>query len=148
MASRDNDRVALAKAAYSYMDTESPNYGNVNTFFEFLADDVVFTVTCSPDTPVYGGAKRGKAAVIKFFTEDDPGVLTDLQVDGPLEFLGAGDRVVVLCSQSYTIKRTGRRIRNKACALVVDFHDELITRILNIEDLSDWNYESRRAKPA
>jgi hypothetical protein len=53
-----------------------------------------------------------------------------------MDFLGAGDRVVVLGRESFEIKKTGVTVTGSEYADVLDFRDGLITRFLVIQDLS------------
>nr|WP_246402360.1 nuclear transport factor 2 family protein [Jiangella mangrovi] len=103
-----------------------------------FAEDGVFKVPCPPGTPVFGGEFRGKDAIKKLFLEDDPDLIEGLVVEKPLEYFCNGDRVVVLTSYAYTIKKTGAIAKGKDIALVLDFADGRISVATEIQDLSEW----------
>jgi ketosteroid isomerase-like protein len=110
--------------------------------FDLMADDVVFKVPCPPDTPTWGGEIRGKQAFVELATVEDPDAIAALHVEEPLTYLGDGDRVVVLTKFSYTLKETGAVARTEI-ALVLDFRDGLITRAVEIQDMSEWVHACR-----
>lgn len=95
-------------------------------FFDALADDVVF------ELPV--GELRGKQAVIDYLA----GAGTTMEINPfvrPLEYYGAGDRVVVLGDETFRVRETGVSHRAE-WAWVHDLHEGRITRIVAIQDLS------------
>jgi ketosteroid isomerase-like protein len=101
--------------------------------FDHLADDVVFEATIPAGTPI-SGKFRGKQAVIDHFT--GLGDLLEFRQQRPLEFLGAGDRVVALGKESIEIRKSGVTVPQSEYATVLDFRDGMITRFLVIQDLS------------
>jgi ketosteroid isomerase-like protein len=121
------DNIALAKRLIN------PPDGNWQPLLDHLADDVVFNVTIPDGTPI-SGEFRGKPAVTEHF-ERLPELLA-FQQERPMNFLGAGDRVVVLGRESFEIKKTGVTVTGSEYADVLDFRDGLITRFLVIQDLS------------
>jgi ketosteroid isomerase-like protein len=121
------DNVALAKRLIN------PPDGNWQPLLDHLAEDVVFKVTIPEGTPI-SGEFRGKPAVTEHF-ERLPELLA-FEQEGPMDFLGAGDRVVVLGRESFEIKKNGATVTGSEYADVIDFGDGLITRFLVIQDLS------------
>ncbi|HZO24512.1 MAG TPA: nuclear transport factor 2 family protein [Chloroflexota bacterium] len=90
--------------------------------FAYLADDVVFKVTI-PEGTLISGEFRGKQAVIDYFTRI--GEIAELRREQPLQVLTAGNRVVLLGDDSFTVKKTGHIARSEY-AIVVDLRDGLI----------------------
>jgi ketosteroid isomerase-like protein len=121
------DYVALAKRLIN------PPDGNWQPLLDHLAENVVFKVTIPEGTPI-SGEFRGKPAVIEHF-ERLPGLL-EFEQERPMDFLGEGDRVVVLGRETMVIKRNGRTITGSEYADVLDFRDGQIVRFLVIQDLS------------
>lgn len=126
------DNVTVAKTACSHLDKKMSErvLSDYQPFFDSLADDVVLTHT-SPDG---SGEVRGKQAVIEsitdtFSTSSSPEVIEDIQLERPLEFIG-DDRVVVLWAECTRNKNTGLTSNGKEVAVVMDFRDGLITRML------------------
>jgi ketosteroid isomerase-like protein len=98
--------------------------------FDRLADDVVLEVTISGD-PRLGREVRGKRDVMAFFLNED--AVGGFGQDGPLEYSGSGDRVVVRNVETFG-RKTGIRARGRESAAVVDFRDGRIIRFLVIQD--------------
>lgn len=123
-------------------------------FVECLADDVVIKNTCPPDTPLYSEELRSKQVVAKKFLGGDWDMHADvtpieyLEMDRPLEYIGSGDRVVVLGAESFTVKKTGVVIGPAEFAMVLDFRDGLIARYLHIEDHSEVRDALREIYPS
>lgn len=140
------DNVALARKALSHLDARFHERGEgpLQPLFDSLAEDVVFEVPCAPDTPRYGEPARGKQAVIDLFLSD-PEFFEDVEIERPLEFIGNGDRVVVLFALRYRIKKTGVTFRNKEAALVIDFRYGKIVRMCEIQDMTPWSNAYPRA---
>jgi ketosteroid isomerase-like protein len=111
----------------------NPPDGNWQPLLDHLADDVTFRVTIPEGTPI-SGEFRGKAAVTEHFTRLPD--LLEFTQEAPMEFLGDGDRVVVLGRESFEIKKNGRLVSGSDYADVLDFKDGLITNFLVIQDLS------------
>lgn len=140
------DNVELAKRAYSGFEgqaarrasTEDARRGaeDYHSYFDFLADDVVVIYPVPPGTPI-SGETRGKQAVIDLCTAKAAEDFEDVRLDGPLEFIGAGSRVLILGSESYKIRKTGVTAHNKAFVVVLDFRDGKIVRNLQIKDMSE-----------
>lgn len=121
------DNLALAKRLIN------PQDGNWQPLLDHLAEDVVFNVTIPEGTPI-SGEFRGKPAVTEHF-ERLPELLA-FEQERPMDFLGAGDRVVILGRESFEIKKNGVTVTGSEYADVLDFRDGLITRFLVIQDLS------------
>jgi ketosteroid isomerase-like protein len=122
-----DDNIALAKRLIN------PPDGNWQPLLDHLAEDIVFKVTIPDGTPI-SGEFRGKPAVTEHF-ELLPELL-EFRQERPMDFLGAGDRVVVLGCESFEIKKNGVTVTGSEYADVLDLRDGLITRFLVIQDLS------------
>jgi ketosteroid isomerase-like protein len=131
------DNIALAK---QLIDTPD---GNWQPLFDHLADDVVFKVTVPDGTPI-SGEIRGRQAVIDHFTNLDD--LLAFRQEAPLEFFGSGDRVVILGTESFEVKKSGVTVFGSEYAGVIDFRDGQITRYLVIQDLSAFA-DAHRSNP-
>ena len=123
------DNIALAERLIN------PPDGNWQPLLDHLAEDIVFKVTIPDGTPI-SGEFRGKPAVTEHF-ERLPELLA-FQQELPMDFLGAGDRVVVLGRESFEIKKNGVTVTGSEYADVLDFRDGLIARFLVIQDLSGY----------
>jgi ketosteroid isomerase-like protein len=99
---------------------------DMQPFFDALADDVAF------ELPV--GELHGRQAVIDYFNNGSA-LMEFHPFELPLEYFGAGDRVVQLGEETFEVKKSGIT-HHAAWAWVFDVHDGRITRILVIEDLS------------
>lgn len=133
-----NSNVELARKAYSDLDDKrgGRSEADFQPYIDLLAEDVVFQYAAPDGTPV-SGEFHGKQAVVEFMTVTSPELVEDIRLEGELEYFGRGDRVVVLGAESYTIRKTGVSVRNKQFAVVMDFREGLISRVLQIKDLSD-----------
>lgn len=104
---------------------------------DILAEDVKFKSTIPDGTPI-SGEFRGKKAVSEYFNV----ILQDVAVfkqQIPMEFIDAGNRVIILGDDAYTLKKTGETYRSPY-ASIFTFEGELIRDILIIQDLSGiWN---------
>lgn len=134
------DNVALAKRAWSQAETPiiERSIDDSQPMFDLLAEDVVWKVACPEDTPIFGGEFRGKQAVIDYFTTVNREFQEDAWLERPLEFVGDGDRVLVLGTETYVLSSPKVTISNKEFAIVMDFRDGLIVRMLHITDLSEF----------
>lgn len=106
-----------------------------DTLADHLADDVVLTLTM-PDRPPRAGQLHGKEAVMGHFAGmDELGEFDALA--GPLDFLSnpTGDRIAVVGEIKYRMARSGAEGTGQY-ALVMDFRDGRISRILDLMDLS------------
>lgn len=140
MQNRAQDNVALAKKAYGALEdrgAEQRQDSDFQPFLDALADDVVFRYAAPEGTPL-SRELHGKPEVIEFLTVTAPELVEDVHLTRPLEFVGDGDRVVVLGAESYTLKKTGAQARNKSFAVVMDFRDGRVVRLVQIKDLSEF----------
>lgn len=126
------DCISLAKRAYSAL--ESTDY---TEYFDLISQDVILKFAVPRGTPI-GGKFQGKPAVVDFFTATALELFEDIRLEGPLEFLGSGNRVVILGRESYTIKKTTIRAQNKAFAIVLDFKDGQIVRDHQIKEMTEF----------
>jgi uncharacterized protein len=131
------DNIALAKQLID------PPDGNWQPLFDHLAVDVVFKVTVPDGTPI-SGEIRGRQAVVDHFTHLDD--LLEFRQEAPMEFFGSGDRVVVLGTESFEVKKSGVTVSGSEYASVIDFRDGQITRYLVIQDLSAFA-DAHRSSP-
>jgi ketosteroid isomerase-like protein len=100
---------------------------------DHLADDVVFKATIPDGTPI-SGELRGKHAVVDHLA--NLGDVLEFRQEQPLQFLGTGERVVILGKESVEIKKNGVTVPESEYATVLDFQDGLIKRFLVIQDLT------------
>lgn len=119
----DPDIIAMMKRIWGPLERGESDYG---PFFGALADDVVLEVSV--------GEVRGKQAVIDYYVHASA-TLEFQPFERPLEYFGDGDRVVILGSETFTIKESGT-IHRAEWAWVIDIDNGRITRILGIEDLA------------
>jgi len=104
--------------------------------FDALADDVMLKVTIREGSAA-SGEVHGKQAVIESFKK--LGHIAHLRQEAPQQYLGNGDRVVVLGDGSFDIKKSDATSRSEY-AIVVDYREGLISRILilqNFEAIAD-----------
>lgn len=135
-----SENIALAKKAYSVLEGNRDAQraaGDFQPYIDLLADDVVFRYAAPEGTPV-SAELRGKPAVIEFMQEKSPQLVENARLDRALEFFGSGTRVVVLGSESYTVRKSGVSAHNKEFAVVLDFREGRISRVLQIKDLSEF----------
>lgn len=121
------DNVSLAKQLIN------PPDRNWQPLLDHLADDVVLKVTIPEGTPI-SGEIRGTQAVSEHF--ENVGELLEFRQERPMQFFGSGDRVVVLGTESFDVKKSGVTVSDSEYADVLDFRDGLITRFLIIHDMS------------
>ena len=95
-------------------------------FYDALADDVEHKLAV--------GELRGKQAVVDYF-EGGGETVEFRPFEKPLEYYGGGDRVVIVGDETVKVEKTGVTHRAE-WAWVVDVRDGLITRIVEIQDLS------------
>lgn len=107
--------------------------GSFQALVDQLADDVTFRATVADGTPA-SGEFRGKKAVADYFIRTLPG-LAVFEQQVPMEFVGNGDRVIILGDDAYTLTKTGQKFRSPY-AMVVRFERDRIKSILIIQDLS------------
>lgn len=134
------DNIALAKTAWSWLETDDSerDMSDLAPYFDLLSEDVVLKVDSPEDTHVYGSEIRGKQAVMDMYEEAFSKLIKDNNLERPLEFVGSGDRVVVLGSERYTIRKTGVVARNKEFAIVMDFREGKIVGIRQVGDMSEY----------
>lgn len=132
----------LAKRAWAWLDTEEDWTSGSRRdlqqeYFALLADDVVLHVDSPGDTHIFGEDIRGKQAVIDMYAHA-PEWIDGNRLERPLEFIGDGDRIVVVGAERYRIKESGVTARNKEFAIILDFRDGLISSIRQVGDMSEW----------
>jgi ketosteroid isomerase-like protein len=142
----ESDNVALARRFWEpFLNTadesahSSDRQQQHRDVLDAFTEDVVCRVVCRDDTPVFGGERRGRQAVVDFFATDYAKAKEHNSLDRPAEFVAGGDRVVMLGAEGYTVTKSGAVVHNKEFAFVMDFRDGRIARLLLIEDLSEWN---------
>ncbi|MGH3682524.1 MAG: nuclear transport factor 2 family protein [Natronosporangium sp.] len=118
------DNVAMLQRIWAPL--ERGESGDMQPFFDSLDDAVVFEASV--------GELRGKPAVMHYFTH--AGELVDARpFERPLEYLGDGDRVVILGTETFVVKETGMTA-HADWAWVHDIRNGKVTRIVSIQDLS------------
>jgi hypothetical protein len=96
---------------------------DLQPFLDALADHVVLTIVVEE--------LRGSQAVIDYFV--NAGETMEFRpFERPLEYFGAGDRVVVVGDETFTVKQAGATYRAD-CVWLDDLHDRQITRLLAIQ---------------
>ena len=133
------DNLALAREAYSALEAGrggERKQSDFEPYLNLLADDVKFRYAAPADS-LLGRSLDGKPAVVEFLTDTAPTIVEDVRLDRPLEFVGGGDRVIVLGSESYTLKATGIRATKKEFAVVLTFRGNKIVEIVQIKDLTE-----------
>lgn len=118
------EHIAFLRIIYDPIERgESTDQGPL---FEAMTDDVVLELAA--------GVLRGKAAVARYFDEGSKRMEFH-PFERPLEYFGAGDRVVQVGFETFRVKRTGAT-HQADWAWVFEFRDGRIVRIRGIEDLS------------
>jgi ethanolamine utilization protein EutQ len=127
------DGVALLRSIFDPLERgESDDF---QPFYDALGDDVVHTLSV--------GELRGKQAVVDYFASGGE-TIEFRPFEKPLEYYGGGNRVVMVGEETFKVKETG--VTHLAeWAWVVDLRDGLITRIVEIQDLSPGVAEPVRA---
>lgn len=143
--------IALAKRAWSHLiereygepPCDRSGSGGSKTLYDYLDEEIEWKFAVPEDTPVYGGTFRGKQAVRELGRLDREENVESGGLDGPPEFFAEGNRVVMLMKENYRIRKNYFHVRHKDCAVVMDFRDGLIIRVLVIQDQSEWNAAHR-----
>lgn len=136
------DNVALAKRAWSWLDTDRDwTTGAMaelqQLYFELLDQDAVLIVDRPENATVYQEPIRGKQALIDMY-RTAPCWLEDNCLERPLEFIGSGDLVLVLGSERFTVKEDRHTRRNKEFVIVMDFRDGRIARLVQFQGMPEW----------
>jgi ketosteroid isomerase-like protein len=79
--------------------------GDINGLLELLAEDIEWTSPGPPELPT-AGTRRGRQQVAEFFQAVDQ--VFEIQRFEPKSFIAQGDVVVVLGSDTASIKATGK----------------------------------------
>lgn len=132
-SSAPSDSVALLQSVWGPLERgESHDF---QPFFDLLAEDAVFKNGA--------GEVHGKEAIVRFFA----GTGDELDFNPfvtPIEYYGAGDRVLQLGYETLTVKETGVTHEGE-WVFVYDLRDGLITRLVNIQDLSGVAHHAKEA---
>jgi uncharacterized protein len=133
------DNIALAKQAWTHghVSTDERQASDLQPLFDLFDEDIVFKLAIPDGTPL-SGEFRGKQAVMDLYTRTVPELFEDSRLEGPIEFFGNGDQVLLLCTQSYTVRKTGVRVTDKKFALLLDFRGRKITRMVKVEDWAEF----------
>lgn len=144
--------VALAQKALAHLDMSHEERfmdGKTSAFDPFLnsfADNVVYRVPCMAGTPKYDRDFHGREEIIDLFMSDSE-IYDSIEVEGPPEYVGCGDIVLVLFALRYTIRHTGVTYRNNKIALVMRFDDNgKIVEMDEYQDMSAWNLACAQIK--
>ncbi len=142
--------IAIARRAMSYLelprDQRAPGYQEV--YFDSLSDDVELRFAVPGDMFLWGEVRRGKGAVRAFFNETPWHEIMEARgFQSEPEYLANedGSRVVMLATEGWKLIKTGTEVESCEFAQVMDIQNGLITRILVIQDQSDWTYAYPRA---
>jgi ethanolamine utilization protein EutQ len=127
------DAVALLQRLFRPL--EGGESHDFQPFYDALADDVEHKLSV--------GELRGKRAVVDYF-ERGGETVEFRPFETPLEYYGGGDRAVIVGDETFKVKQSGVTHRAE-WAWVVDVRDGLITRIVEIQDLSPGVAEAIRA---
>jgi uncharacterized protein len=79
--------------------------GDINALLELLAEDIEWTSPGPPELPT-AGARRGRQQVAEFFQAVDQ--VFEIQRFEPKSFIAQGDLVVVLGSDTASVRATGK----------------------------------------
>ncbi|WP_257458849.1 nuclear transport factor 2 family protein [Archangium lipolyticum] len=126
-ARMSKDNAGLLKWIFEEMDRVM----DAKPLLDHMAEDVVWKVTIPDGTPL-SGEFRGKQAVIDYYSRLPE--IAEFHQERPQEFIDHGDQVIVLGDDSFLVKKTGKTFRSEY-AVVTDFHQGLITRMVVIQNL-------------
>lgn len=113
--------------------------GDNRALFDALAEDVVLKVTIRAGTPI-SSEIHGKQAVIEAFKR--LGDVAEFWTENPQQYLGDGNRVVVIGSGTLEMRESGASAQSEY-AIVVDYREGFVARILVIQDFSATAAASR-----
>lgn len=134
------DNVARAARAFGGFERsighQKRSVADYLSYFNSLSDRVVLRYSVPADSPM-DGEFRGKEAVVQFTVVTAAQLLADVRLTSPLTYISDGDRVCVLGQESYTVRRSGATVENRAFATMLDFAGGLITRIFQFKDMSE-----------
>jgi uncharacterized protein len=99
MSSQDNIQI-VRKAYQDFMS------GNIPALLESLSDEVDWFIPGPSNVVAFVGQRRGRQQVGEFFSELAKS--QSAKEFEPQEFIGDGDKVVVLGRQQWQVKSTGR----------------------------------------
>ncbi|MEN3284571.1 MAG: hypothetical protein V7607_5711 [Solirubrobacteraceae bacterium] len=146
------DNITAAKEAWSHLalkdivagQPENAGVGgrSLQKLYDALADDVVLKFAFPEDTYLYGGEIVGKEAIINLWTNVEPGLIEDADLVSEPEFYTSEDcpdRVVMIFRETYRIAKNDVTVPDSHAAMVMDFRDGKIVKILLIEDSVWWN---------
>jgi hypothetical protein len=127
----DNVAVAEKHLAYLYKPVSQRRLSDYQDFFDSLADEVILAYAA----PGGAGSIDGKQAVVghitNLFSTLAAEVDDDTELASELEFFSNGaDCVVVLWVECTRSKKTGVAANFKEVAVVLDFRDGLVARIM------------------
>jgi ketosteroid isomerase-like protein len=107
--------------------------GDISAVLDRLSDDIEWRIAGPSELP-YAGIHRGRDEVARFF--ETFGQAAEFEVFEPREYLGKGDKVVVLGHERQRIKESGRVVETD-WAMVFALRDGRITRFRNFVDSRD-----------
>lgn len=129
------DNESLVKSALGYLGDAVSGRGS-GSLASALRHDVVVEHDAPRDAP-FADELRDRESVIDFVTATIPRLVDNYSPEGPLEYLAKGDRVIVLGSLRYRMRKINADVANKEFALVVDLQDGLIGRVIVLKDLTE-----------
>ena len=95
---------------------------DVRAVMNLLADDIEWQGARSRDIP-YGGFRKGKADVEKFFSA--LGGSIEYEYFEAREYLAHNERVMVLGREKFMVKRTGKHVENEWAMLFTVRHGKI-----------------------
>jgi len=96
---------------------------DVPAVMNLLSDDIEWQGARSPDIP-YGGFRKGKADVEKFFSTLGRNI--DYEYFEAREYLAHNERVMVLGREKFRVKKTGKHVENDWAMLFTLRHGKIV----------------------
>lgn len=107
--------------------------GDIAPLLAALSDDATIKAVIPDGTPISGDGFRGRDGVVRYF-QTLGGVMEILGVED-IEYVGSGDKVVVLGRERARVARTGAML-DCDTATVFTLRDGKIARIVALADMS------------
>ncbi len=122
----EQENVEIIKQAFAAFQRN-----DAQALLTLFSDDVDFRHPMSTATWPWAGKRRGRAQVAEFFARLVE--VTETEKVEPREFIAQGKKVVVLLSERFRIKATGRTVDNEF-VIVFAFRDGKIVQFYVYED--------------
>ena len=124
----DNENTTLVKKVMDEL-----MRGDITPLLAALTDDAVIKAAIPDGTPISGDGFRGRDGVVRYF-QTLGGVMEILGIED-VEYVGSGDKVVVLGHERARVVRTGGML-DCDTATVFTLRDGKIAKILALADMS------------